>query len=86
MTKTLLLMLAVTLAACGRSEAPPAPLPTVDELAADAGRLKALREQCRMDRAKTGEELCVRVNEATRKRFFNDGTVPYTPPKEPPKL
>ncbi len=84
MTKTLLLWLAVTLVACGRSEVP-AVLPTVEELAADAEQLKALRQQCRTDRARAGEELCNRVNEATRKRFFNDGTTPYTPPQEPPK-
>ena len=33
-----------------------------------------------------GDELCNRVAEATNKRFFGDGKVPYTPPKESPKF
>jgi hypothetical protein len=48
--------------------------------------LKELREQCKTDRAKLGDELCNRVAEATNRRFFDDGKTPYTPPKEQPKF
>ena len=73
------LLLGAALGACGRPEPP---LPTVDELAADPVRLAALRDQCRLDHAKTGDALCNRVAAATTKRFLGDGKVPYTPPKE----
>ncbi|WAE51466.1 EexN family lipoprotein [Stutzerimonas frequens] len=77
----------MALTACGQPETPTPPtLPTVDELAADPARLKELREQCKLDRSQLGDGLCNRVAEATRKRFYGDGTVPYTPPKEPPKF
>ncbi|EIU5457908.1 TPA: EexN family lipoprotein [Pseudomonas aeruginosa] len=87
MKKTIPLLLAVALTACGQSEAPQqANLPTVEELASNPERLKELRQQCRSERAKLGEELCNRVAEATRKRFYGDGTLPYTPPENPPKF
>ncbi|MDH1210530.1 EexN family lipoprotein [Pseudomonas chengduensis] len=87
MKKVMPFLCVLALTACGQSETPaPSALPTVDELAADPARLKELREQCKMDRAKLGDGLCNRVAEATRKRFYGDGTVPYTPPKEPPKF
>ncbi|WP_187805983.1 EexN family lipoprotein [Aquipseudomonas alcaligenes] len=77
----------LALTACGEPEAPvSSALPTVDELAADPARLKELRQQCRLDRPRLGDELCNRVAEATRKRFYGDGKVPYTPPREPPKF
>ena len=80
-------LLALVLTACGQSETPtPTALPSVDELAADPERLKALRQQCKVERAKLGDELCNRVAEATRKRFYGDKTVPYTPPETPPKF
>lgn len=82
MNKIVLLMLAATLAACGKSE----PTETVESLMANPDRLKELREQCKLNRAKLGDELCNRVAEATNRRFFGDGKVPYTPPKEPPKF
>ena len=83
MKQSLWLSLMLAMTACGsHSEA----LPTVDELAADPVRLKELRQQCRLERAKLGDEMCMRVAEATRKRFLGDGEVPYTPPKEPPKF
>ena len=81
-------LLVVVLAACGPS-GPPTPqpdIPTVEELAADPTRLKELREQCKTDRANLGDVLCDRVAEATRKRFYGDGTVPYTPSDTPPKF
>ncbi|KUM44960.1 EexN family lipoprotein [Pseudomonas sp. EpS/L25] len=80
------------LAGCGQSEAPQKPsdsaanIPTVEELAANPERLKELRRQCKTDRPVMGEVLCNRVADATRKRFYGDGKVPYTPPKEPPKF
>ncbi|MCR6700943.1 MAG: EexN family lipoprotein [Dokdonella sp.] len=80
-----LLLCILALAACGQAPAPQ-DLPTVEELAADPVRLKELRQQCRLERAKVGEDLCLRVAEATRKRFVNDATAPYTPPKDPPKF
>lgn len=87
MNKTILFLLAVVLTACGQSEKPEkADVPTVDALASNPEQLKALRQQCKLDRAKMGDELCNRVAEATRKRFYGDGRVPYTPPKEPPNF
>ncbi len=80
-------MVVLTLAACGRTEtSAPTALPTVEALAADPERLDALRQKCRLDRAKLGDALCNRVAEATRKRFYGDGETPYTPPKEPPRF
>lgn len=76
------LLLTVMMVAC--SESPPTE--TVESLAANPERLKELREQCRANRAKVGEDLCNKVGEATRKRFMGDGKVPYTPPAEPPKF
>lgn len=87
MKKTIPILLVVVLTACGQSETPKqANVPTVDELAADPARLKELRQQCKTDRAKLGDILCNRVAEATRKRFYGDGKVPYTPSKESPKF
>ncbi|ELT47750.1 lipoprotein [Brucella intermedia M86] len=48
--------------------------------------MKELRRQCITDRAALGDELCRRVAEATRKRFYGDGKVPYTPQEKPPKF
>lgn len=87
MKKTIPFLLAFALMACGQSETPQqAHLPTVEELASNPERLKELRQQCRQERAKLGDELCNRVAEATRKRFYGDGTVPYTPPENRPKF
>lgn len=73
---------ALLLSSCGK----PQSAETVESLMADPGRLKHLREQCKTDRAKLGDELCDRMAEATKRRFFGDGKVPYNPPKESPKL
>ena len=75
--------LAMLLAACGQSSNS---TDTVESLAANPERLKELRQQCKLDRAKLGDALCNRVAEATRRRFMGDGKVPYTPPKESPKF
>lgn len=73
---------ALLLSACCKSQ----PTETVESLVADPVRLKQLREQCKTERAKLGDELCDRVAEATQRRFFGDGKVPYKPPKESPKF
>ena len=78
--------LVAALSACGQSEPPKqaANVPTVEELAADSARLKELRQQCQTDRDTLDEVLCKRVADATRKRFYGDGKVPYTPSETPP--
>ena len=80
-------LLVAALVACG----PPGTstevnVPTVEELAADPARLKELRQQCKTDRPKLGNELCNRVAGATNLRFLGDGKTPYTPPKEQAKF
>lgn len=85
------LAVAATLVACGKTEqtgtAPTSSsTETVESLAANPERLKALREQSKTDRAKLGDELCNRVAQATNRRFFGDGKTPYNPPKEAPKF
>lgn len=91
MKKIIPFLLAAMLVACGKSE-PTATTSTTDQtetvesLAANPERLKTLRQQCKTDRAKLGDELCNRVAEATNRRFLGDGKTPYTPPKEPPKF
>jgi len=82
MNMAMLLMFAAMLTACGKAE----PTETVEVLAGNPERLQGLREQCKTERAKLGDELCDRVAEATRRRFLGDGTVPYTPPIEQPKF
>ncbi|ELV3007890.1 MULTISPECIES: EexN family lipoprotein [Gammaproteobacteria] len=84
MKKIMSLLFAAMLTACGQSE--PTATETVESLAADPVRLKELRQQCKLDRAKLGDELCNRVAEATHKRFYGDGKVPYTPSQESPKF
>jgi len=80
-------LLAAVLTACGQSETPQeTSIPTMEELASDPVRLKELRQQCKTDRPNLGDVLCNRVAEATRKRFYGDGTTPYTPSENPPKM
>lgn len=86
MKKVMPLLFAVTLAACGQSDPTTTATETVESLASNPERLKELRQQCKLERAKLGDELCNRVAEATNRRFFGDGKVPYTPPKEAPKF
>ena len=82
------LLLVTVLTACGPSEPPKqnANVPTVDELADNPERLKELRRQCKTERPTMGDVLCNRVAEATNKRFFGDGKVPYTSPETPPNF
>ncbi len=47
---------------------------------------KELRRQCKTERPTMGDVLCNRVAEATNKRFFGDGKVPYTLSETPPKF
>lgn len=82
MNKIMLFFLVAMLTACGKSQ----PTETVESLAANPERLKELRQQCKTDRAKLGDELCDRVAETTNRRFFGDGNTPYNPPKESPKF
>ena len=82
MKKIILFLLVAVLTGCGPSE----PIETVELLASNPERLKELRQQCKLDRAKLGDELCNRVAEATRKRCYGAGNVPYTPPDNPPKF
>ncbi|MBH9406792.1 entry exclusion lipoprotein TrbK [Pseudomonas aeruginosa] len=87
MKKIMPFLCVLALAACGQPETPTtSALPTIDELVGDPARLKELRQQCKLARAQLGDERCTRVAAATRKRFYGDGKVPYTRPKEPPKL
>lgn len=76
--KAIVLLVATMLAACGKPE----PSETVKSLTANPERLKELRQQCKTDRARLGDELCNRVAEATNKRFFGDGKTPYTNKKD----
>jgi len=82
MNRIMLFLFVVMLTACGKAE----PTDTVEFLAANPARLKELRQQCKTDRAKLGDELCNRVAEATNRRFLGNGKTPYNPPKESPKF
>ncbi|HCF2686181.1 TPA: EexN family lipoprotein [Pseudomonas aeruginosa] len=88
MKKFISFLLAAMLVACGKPEptATTSRTEAVESLAANPERLKELRQQCKTDRAKLGDELCNRVAEATNRRFLGDGKTPYTPPKDSPKF
>ncbi len=91
MKKVIPLLLAAALTACGpketRQKATPKrmsralknwrPIPCVSRNCASSARRIA---------PQLGDELCNRVAEATRKRFYGDGKTPYTPPENPPKF
>ena len=64
----LLLLMAAALTACGPSQ----PSETVDMLVANPERMKEIQWQCKEDRAKVGDELCMRAAEAANRRFFGD--------------
>lgn len=68
MNKVMLLMVVAALTACGPSQ----PSETVDALAANPDRIKEIQRQCREDRSKVGDELCLRAAEAANRRFFGD--------------
>lgn len=81
MKRTTSALFALILVACGRAGPD-----TVESLAANPERLSELRQQCKTDRARLGDELCNRAAEATNLRFFGDGKTPYTPPKGSPRF
>lgn len=83
MRRILILSLcALALAAC---EKKPEPIETVESLAANPERLKALREACKADRSRLGDAQCNAVAEATRRRFLGSGQSPYAAdPVKPP--
>lgn len=64
----LVMLVATALAACS----PAQPSETVDELAANPERIKEVQRLCKEDRAKVGDELCLRAAEAAKRRFFGD--------------
>jgi len=70
MNRALLLNIAIatSLVACG----PGKPTETVDELAANPARIKEIQRLCKEDRAKVGDELCLRAATAAERRFFGD--------------
>lgn len=68
MNKVMLLLMAAALTACGPSQ----PSETVDMLVANPERIKEIQRQCKEDRAKVGDELCMRAAEAANRRFFGD--------------
>ncbi|NWE28039.1 EexN family lipoprotein [Pseudomonas gingeri] len=66
MCKFALLTLFVLLASCGKSES----TETIESLMSNPTRLAQLREQCKINRDRMGQEFCNRVSEATNRRFF----------------
>ncbi|GAB2468911.1 hypothetical protein GCM10027082_20520 [Comamonas humi] len=68
MKSVLLLTMAALLTACG----PAKPTETVDELVANPARIKEIQRLCKVDRAKVGDELCMRAAAAAERRFFGD--------------
>jgi len=76
----MLILATVLLAACDK----PAPIESVESLAANPERLRELRAACKADHAKIGDAQCNAVAEATRRRFFGSGGPKYTPPASPP--
>lgn len=75
MNRMTLLMVAITLTACGPSQ----PSETVDFLVAHPDRIKEIQRLCKEDRAKVGDELCLRAAEAAKRRFFGDRPEQKTP-------
>jgi hypothetical protein len=63
LSKIVLLFSLALLASCGKST-PPAPNETVESLAANPERLKELRQQCKTDRAKLGDEPRISASSA----------------------
>jgi len=68
MNKIVMSVIAVVMTACG----PANPTETVDELVANPARIKEIQRQCKEDRSKVGDELCLRAAEAANRRFFGD--------------
>lgn len=68
MNKIVIPFIAVVLTACG----PAKPTETVDELVANPARIKEIQRLCKEDRAKVGDELCMRAAAAAERRFFGE--------------
>lgn len=68
MNKIVMSVIAVVMTACG----PANPTETVDELVANPARIKEIQRQCKEDRAKIGDELCMRAAAVAERRFFGD--------------
>lgn len=68
MNKLMLLTMAAALTACGPSQ----PTETVESLVAHPERIKEIQRLCKEDRAKVGDELCLRAAAAAERRFFGD--------------
>jgi hypothetical protein len=66
MNTALAIVVALLLAACGE----PASSVSVNALANDPVRIKAVRQHCKSNHAKAGEAMCRAAAEAFRKRFF----------------
>lgn len=81
MTKIMLLLLAVTLAACSKS----GPTDTVESLAAHPDRLREVEQQCANSDAKMPAAECNAASEARHRLFMGNGGQ-YTPPKTAPKF
>lgn len=62
------LLTAIALIACSPSK----PTDTVESLVANPDRIKEIQRLCKEDRAKVGDELCLRAAEAAKRRFFGD--------------
>jgi hypothetical protein len=81
MNKITLLMLAVILTSCGKSE----PADTVDSLVAHPDRLREVEKACSDDYAKMGAAECNTASSARHRLFIGNGPQ-YTSPKDPPKF
>lgn len=68
MDRVRMLIVVAALVACSESQ----PSETVDFLVAHPDRIKEIQRQCKEDRAKVGDELCLRAAEAAKRRFFGD--------------
>lgn len=68
MNKIAMPIVVAMLTACG----PAKPMETVDELVANPARIKEIQHLCKEDRAKVGDELCMRAAAAAERRFFGD--------------
>jgi hypothetical protein len=75
MKKIGMLLLALSLSACGK----PAPTDTVESLVANPERLKEVQRLCKEDHKKMGDATCNVAAEAFRRRFMGDGKGKYTP-------
>lgn len=81
MNKILLLLVAMILAACGRSE----PVDTAQSLMSNPSHLRDVEQLCANNDAKVSASVCRAASEARHRLFLGNGPQ-YTPPKDPPKF